>query len=379
VDVLHGRGGGAHDDDPAMQDVHATSAGGRRLMPGPEIQANAIWTALHGNPLREAPAWVPWALLALLGAAGPLLVIVLGPVRGAGAAVVAGAAFAGAAQLAFARGTVLPVAVPLSALLAASGAAILAAAAAEMAERRRVAHRNDALEAAVLERTRDLELTHLEAVERLARAAELRDDDTGEHIERMSRLCELVARELGDSPAEARLLRQAAVLHDVGKIGLPDDILCKPGKLTPEAIEVMRRHTTMGAALLDGSRSPLMRLAETIARTHHERWDGTGYPAGLAGEAIPRAGRIAAVCDVFDALVSPRPYKQAWPVEEACAEIAAQSGRHFDPAVADALLAAVGRERPADPGWRADVREPALTAPAAPEGARSAELVEPLR
>jgi HD-GYP domain-containing protein (c-di-GMP phosphodiesterase class II) len=232
------------------------------------------------------------------------------------------------------------------ALLAGAAGALVASSTAERAERSRVARDNARLDAAVKARTQELEATQLEVVERLARAAELRDDDTGEHIDRMSHLCELVALQLGTPAPRARLLRQAATLHDVGKIGLPDDILLKPGKLTGVEREIMTRHASDGAALLAGSTSKLLGLAEVMARTHHERWDGTGYPAGLRGEEIPIEGRIAAVCDVFDALMSERPYKRAWSREEALAEIAAQRGRHFDPVVADALLAVAGGDVP---------------------------------
>jgi CHASE2 domain-containing sensor protein len=327
---------------PTLQDLRPTSVSGGRLMSGPEIQANAIQTALDGNPLQELDGWVRYVLLVVIGGTAVLLVAALGPLRGAAGAAALGVVFAGVAQLAFNRGVVAPVAVPLLGVTAATAAAVLAAVAHEMAERRSVTNRNAELEAAVLERTAELERTYLEPVDRLARAAELRDGETGEHLERMSRLCERVALELGQSPAEAALLRQAATLHDVGKIGMPDGILRKPGKLTPEEIEIMRRHTTEGAALLEGSRSPLLRLAEVIARTHHERWDGTGYPAGLRGEDIPLAGRIAAACDVFDALITQRAYKRAWPRDEALAEIVAQRGHHFDPTVADALLTVLG-------------------------------------
>jgi response regulator RpfG family c-di-GMP phosphodiesterase len=340
---------------PVLQDLHPTSAGGR-LMPGPEIQANAIWTALHGNPLRRLPGWTAVLLIALGGLLGPLAVLLLGALRGAGAAVTAGVLAATAAQLAFNRGIVAPVAAPLLALALGTAASVLAAVTAETAERRRVDRRNAELEDAVLARTRELEDAYLDVVRRLARAAELRDDDTGEHIERVGRLCELVALELGLPAARAQLLRQASVLHDVGKIGLPDQILRKPGRLTPEEIEVMRRHTLQGAELLKGSDSGLLQLAEVVARTHHERFDGTGYPLGTRGEDIPLEGRITAVCDVYDALVSERPYKHAWSPEDASAEIAAQRGRHFDPRVADALLAVLGR--PA-----------AVAAPAAPPAA----------
>jgi cyclic di-GMP phosphodiesterase len=137
---------------------------------------------------------------------------------------------------------------------------------------------------------------------------------------------------------EAELLRRASVMHDVGKIGIPDSILRKPGLLDREEWQIMRTHTTIGGRILSGSRSPLVRMAETIALTHHERWDGSGYPAGLAGEDIPLVGRICAVCDVFDALISSRPYKHAWPVNAAFAEIERETGHHFDPRLARLFL-----------------------------------------
>jgi HD-GYP domain-containing protein (c-di-GMP phosphodiesterase class II) len=179
----------------------------------------------------------------------------------------------------------------------------------------------------------------------------------------MSRLCEQVALELGRPMTEAELLRHASVLHDVGKIGLPDGILRKPGRLTDEELEIMRRHAADGAAILEGSTSEVLRLAEVVARTHHERYDGTGYPAGLSGEDIPLPGRIAAVCDVFDALTSARPYKPAWSIADACAEIVRQRGAHFDPAVADALLRVV-RHRSDQPPFVASVAPPSVNAPA---------------
>jgi hypothetical protein len=329
---------------PTLQDRHATSAGG--LMAGPEIQANAIATALRGNPLRETGDWAAYVLLLLLGGAALALVALLGPVRGAVGAAAIAVGFAAVAQLAFDGGRVLPVAVPLVGMAATTVVAMLAAVAQESGERRRVDGRNRELSDAVRARTAELEITHLEAVERLARAAELRDGLTGEHLDRMSRMCEAVALRLGLSGEEALRLRRAAILHDVGKIGLPDRILRKPGRLTEEEIEVMRRHTLEGAALLEGSRSPVLRTAEVIARTHHERWDGSGYPLGLSEDEIPVVGRIAAVCDVYDALITERPYKHAWTDAEARAEILAQRGRHFDPAVVDALLAVLGE--PAD-------------------------------
>jgi putative two-component system response regulator len=180
-------------------------------------------------------------------------------------------------------------------------------------------------------------------LQRLSRAAEHRDNDTGAHLRRMSHLCGLLARAIGASEREAEELEQASLLHDLGKIGLPDGILHKPGPLTDAERAVMQRHTLIGAELLAGSSSPLLRTAEVVARTHHERWDGTGYPAGLRGEDIPQPGRIAAICDVYDALISERPYKPAWTVEAALAHIGAQRGRHFDPALADAFVALVRR------------------------------------
>ena len=179
---------------------------------------------------------------------------------------------------------------------------------------------------------------------RLARAAELHDDDTGEHIDRMSRMCGEVALELGLPATRAETIRHAAVLHDVGKIGVPDDILRKPGRLTADEMTTMRRHVVEGALLLEGSTSPVLQVAEIIVDTHHERWDGTGYPNGLSGEDIPLEGRIAAVCDVFDALTHERPYKPAWSVERACARDRAAARHALRPRVADALLAVVRRQ-----------------------------------
>ena len=334
---------------PGLQDVHATSAPGDRRMPGAEIQANAIWTALQGNPLRPLADWAAFLVALALGAVAPLAVVALGPVRGSVAAVLAGVLYAAGAQLAFDGGLVLPLAVPLVTLAVALAASLLVRATLERAARRRVSRDNAQLEAAVLARTEELAETQLEVVLRLARAAELHDDDTGEHIERMSRMCGAVALELGLPPARAETIRYAAVLHDVGKIGVPDEILRKPGRLTELEMTTMRRHVVEGALLLEGSASPLLQVAEVIVRTHHERWDGAGYPNRLSGDAIPLEGRIAAVCDVFDALTHQRPYKPAWGVERACAEIARLRGVHFDPAVADALLAVVRRQTGAAP------------------------------
>jgi PAS domain S-box-containing protein len=195
------------------------------------------------------------------------------------------------------------------------------------------------LETKVGERTRELEAARAETLQRLALAAEYRDDDTSQHTERVGQSAAAIAGWLGLEPAQISLLREAAPLHDVGKLAISDSILLKPGKLSAEEYEVMKTHTTLGARLLSGSRSPVLRMATTIAETHHERWDGAGYPAELDGEAIPLVGRIVAVADVFDALTHVRPYKSAWPVDRAIAEIQRAAGTQFDPTVVAAFLA----------------------------------------
>jgi len=194
----------------------------------------------------------------------------------------------------------------------------------------RLHKRNTLLSDEVAVRTRDLEDARLEILDRLALAAEYRDDDTQEHAWRIARICGLLARGLGLPGHEVELMERAALLHDIGKIGVPDAVLLKPGRLTDEEFEQIKAHCKIGAAILAGSRSPVLRTAEAIALTHHERWDGSGYPNGLAGEQIPLVGRIAAVADVFDALSHRRPYKEAWPLPDAVAEILDQSGRQFD-------------------------------------------------
>lgn len=201
-------------------------------------------------------------------------------------------------------------------------------------------NQNQLLEQKVRERTAELEETQNEILERLALAAEYRDDDTGEHTKRVGQMSAQIAQALGLSNAEVELIRRAALLHDVGKIGIPDSILLKPGKLSPDEFNHMKTHTTLGAKMLSGGRFPLLQRAQEIALTHHERWDGTGYML-LQGEAIPIAGRIVAVADVFDALTSARPYKDAWPPMEAIEEIQRQSGEQFDPQVVDAFLQVV--------------------------------------
>ena len=196
---------------------------------------------------------------------------------------------------------------------------------------------NQILEAKVRERTRELEGAQIEIIERLARAAEFRDDTTGQHTARVGQMAALIAKQIGLPDTQVSLIRRAAPLHDVGKIGVPDSILLKLGKLTAEEFEVVKTHTVIGARILSGSKFPIMRLAEEIAFSHHERWDGCGY-ASIPRNAIPLAGRIVTVADVFDALTQQRPYKEAWSVDDAIAEIERESGRQFDPVLVDAFL-----------------------------------------
>lgn len=175
----------------------------------------------------------------------------------------------------------------------------------------------------------------------LARAGEYRDNETGKHITRMSRMCGALARALGADEKWCQMLLVASPLHDVGKIGIPDDVLLKPGRLTSEEMDVMRAHPAIGGDIIPDNASEVIRMARRISLTHHERWDGTGYPAGLRGEEIPLEGRIAAICDVYDALVSSRPYKKAWTREEALTYLRENSGKHFDPALVTAFLGVV--------------------------------------
>ncbi len=217
------------------------------------------------------------------------------------------------------------------------------------------------LEEEVVARTAELTASRDEVIYRLAKAAEFRDDDTGRHVIRVGRFAEAIALKLGWSEENANLLRQAAQLHDVGKIGVPDSVLLKPGKLTPDEFELIQkhcgfgkkivepvrdvewktiqRHTFLGSALLGVSSSPVLEMAERIALTHHEKWNGKGYPLGLAGDDIPIEGRIVAIADVFDALSTKRTYKSALPSDQCFEIMRAERGEHFDPEVLDAFLA----------------------------------------
>ncbi len=196
---------------------------------------------------------------------------------------------------------------------------------------------NKILDQKVRKRTQQLEQAQIEILERLAQAAEYRDDDTGEHTQRVGKMVAQIAAGLGLPNKQVEQMRLAAPLHDIGKIGIPELILLKPEKLTPEEWKVIQTHTTIGAKILTGSQSPLLQMAEEIARTHHEHWDGNGY-FGMKGDEIPLAGRIVTVVDVLDTLINIRPYKKAWPVKKALDEIVHQRGKQFDPQVVDALL-----------------------------------------
>ncbi|WP_047396709.1 two-component system response regulator [Chitinibacter sp. ZOR0017] len=189
-----------------------------------------------------------------------------------------------------------------------------------------------------LVRADELRNTRLEIIRRLGRAAEFKDNETGMHVIRMSHYAQKLALAAGQSAHWAEELLHAAPMHDIGKIGIPDAILRKPAKLDPAEWQIMQTHAEIGARIIGEDRSTLLQIARTIALSHHERWDGQGYPQGLAGEAIPLAARIVAIADVFDALTSVRPYKAAWTIEDALAHIAAQAGQHFDPALAALFL-----------------------------------------
>jgi putative two-component system response regulator len=214
---------------------------------------------------------------------------------------------------------------------------------------RELREQNERLDQKVRERTRELEDAQQEILSRLALAAEYRDDQTGEHTRRVGHMSALLARELGLNDAEAELIRQAAPLHDLGKIGIPDGVLMKPGRLTPEEFATMKTHTEIGGLLLSGSGFPLLQLAQEIARTHHEWWNGGGY-LGLVGEAIPLASRIVSVADTFDAITHDRPYRAAASIRAALDELRREAGRQFDPEVVEAMArvleAEVGLDEP---------------------------------
>ncbi len=195
------------------------------------------------------------------------------------------------------------------------------------------------LESMVRERTDQLYTTRLKVIRTLGQAAEFKDNETGMHIVRMSKYSRELATAMGMPGNWTDLLYNAAPMHDIGKIGIPDAVLLKPGKLDPDELVIMRTHAEIGARIIgDPEGSELFALAASVAMTHHEKWDGSGYPNGLSGEHIPLEGRIVAVADVFDALTSERPYKKAWTVDDALALLSQEKGRHFDPAIVDTFI-----------------------------------------
>ncbi len=196
---------------------------------------------------------------------------------------------------------------------------------------KKVILQNKSLEDEVKERTKQLENSRYEVIQRLGLAAEYKDNETGNHVFRMSYSSKLLAIAAGLTNQETEIILCAAPMHDIGKIGIPDHILLKPGELDADERRIMQTHVNIGAEILSGGHSSLMKTAQEIALTHHEKWDGSGYPNGLAGEDIPISGRICAICDVFDALTSERPYKQAWSVEKAINLLREESGKQFDP------------------------------------------------
>jgi CHASE2 domain-containing sensor protein len=336
-DVVRGRIVVVGASAPTLRDVHTTPVSADQ-MAGAEVQANAIWTMLHGLPLRRVPPAAGLLLVALLALVAPLVGLRF-PALAAGLAVPAATAlFLVGVQLAFEGGMIVDVVAPLTAAVVGGVGTVAWSQLAESREGRVITAENELLEARVRERTRELWQTQIEIVQRLGVAVEWRDAETGLHIERIGRFCERLALEIGMAPAEAELLRYASVLHDVGKVGIPDDILSKPGPLDADEWATMKTHATIGGDILSGSGSELVLLAQTIALTHHERWDGGGYPRGLAAEQIPLPGRICAICDVFDALLSARPYKDPWPLQRTIDEIERQSGTQFDPELVAAFL-----------------------------------------
>ena len=218
-----------------------------------------------------------------------------------------------------------------------------------------------------LERSeKELRLSREETIQRLAIAAEYRDSSTAQHIQRMSHYCELLARRYGLSPERCDLIRTASPMHDIGKIGTPDHVLLKPGKFTPEEFKVITQHTEIGYRILAGSDSELLKVAALIAWTHHERFDGTGYPRGLKGETIPLEGRITAIADNFDALTTQRVYKPAYDFDHAKELMLKERGKHFDPELLDIFFDSMEEitriyDQFADPTWLSSSRHRAIT------------------
>ncbi|KZY40811.1 two-component system response regulator, partial [Pseudoalteromonas shioyasakiensis] len=201
------------------------------------------------------------------------------------------------------------------------------------------------LEDLVQQRTQEINDTRLEIIRRLGRAAEYKDNETGMHVIRMSWFAKFLAQCISQPDEWCELLFNAAPMHDIGKIGIPDHILLKPGRLNEAEWEVMKRHAEYGAEIIGEHQSDILKMAKEVAISHHEKWDGTGYPYGLSGENIPLSARIVAIADVFDALTSERPYKKAWPEEEAIKLLRSESGKHFDPNLIEPFISVLPQIR----------------------------------
>ncbi|MES0490686.1 MAG: HD domain-containing phosphohydrolase [Leptospirales bacterium] len=200
---------------------------------------------------------------------------------------------------------------------------------------------NRTLEEKVNQRTAELIQTRQEIIIRLGRAAEFKDNETGMHVIRMSHYSRIIAKAINLDEKEVDLIFNAAPMHDIGKIGVPDKVLLKPGKLDAGEWEIIKKHPEFGASIIGEHESELLKIAHLAALTHHEKWNGKGYPHGLIGDEIPLVGRVVAIADVFDALTTDRPYKDAWPIEKAVNLIKEESGQHFDPELSDAFLASL--------------------------------------
>jgi CHASE2 domain-containing sensor protein len=322
--VFHGKIVVVGASAPTLQDVHSTSTTSATPMAGAEVQANAIWTALHGNPLTPARGWLVLLAIVVCSVVAPLLSLRFRVLVSGALAIAVGAGYLLVAQVAFDHGSVLIVSYPLAGWAIGTVGMLAANYVGALMERNAF--------------SRQLHESQLELIRRLAQAVDSRDSETGEHIYRIGLLCRRLALQLGWSEADAGTLMHASMAHDLGKVAIPDAILLKDGPLDDAEWETMRSHTTVGARLLAGSNNPLIQMAQTIALTHHERWDGTGYPHGLRGEAIPLVGRICAVVDVYDALLSRRSYKEAWCLNDVLAEIERGRGTHFDPELVTVFL-----------------------------------------
>ncbi len=309
---------------PTLLDAHQTSSTGSTPMAGVEVQANAIWTALHGNPLAPAPSWLALSAILLCALAAPLASLRFRLLISALLAASVAGAYLLIAQIAFDAGTILSVSYPIAAWGIGTVGLLATNYVAASAERNAF--------------SRQLQDSQRELIQRLAQSVETRDTETGKHIYRIGVLCQRLALQIGWSANQAQTLMYASVAHDIGKIGIPDSILLKEGPLDEAEWEIMKAHTTIGARILMHSDNPLVQMAETIALTHHEHWDGSGYPAGLKREQIPLVGRVCAVVDVYDALLSKRPYKDAWPIDDVLAQIERNSGIQFDPELVSAFL-----------------------------------------